>query len=204
MTACRSSNKRRKQKRFAQLNFLMENFTDPCFLPVGDSQTPLNNAFNMSSDLEGYNPTGITMAILNWNPKQGHRTEDDLSAMQVSYFMRKIQNYLPYNLRMTRSKPSTPVRPLWLDSFENRKIDDDTREIVEEFIPWLYAMRSRIEDELTTKFLLGGKLQFIETLKRRYKETWSEKTESEQTVQQNVSGGMNIQISFEDVDEQTN
>jgi hypothetical protein len=65
-------------------------------------------------------------------------------------------------------------------------------------------MRSRIEDELTTKFLLGGKLQFIETLKRRYKETWSEKTESEQTVQQNVSGGMNIQISFEDVDEQTN
>lgn len=200
MTACRSANKRRKLKRFAQMNFLMENFTEPCFIPVGDSTSSLNNAFNMDSDLEGYNPHGITMAFINWVPHMGHNKEEDLSAMQVSRFMRKIQQYLPFKLRMTKSKPSTPVRPLWLDSFEDGRINDETREMVDAFVPWMYSMRSRIEDELTSKYMLGGKLQHIEILKRRYKEDWSEKTETSNENHTTVDGKLDIEIIFEDAE----
>ena len=45
---------------------------------------------------------------------------------------------------------------------------------------------------------MGGKIQHIEILKRRFKNTWSEKIETDNENHDHVDGGLTLVVKFED------
>ena len=61
-------------------------------------------------------------------------------------------------------------------------------------IDWLMTMKYKIEDYIASRYFREGKINHLETLKRRFKDDWSERTEQQvdATVQDNT-----IEVSFE-------
>lgn len=179
MAASHLAIRKRKEKRNAQMSWVLENFNEPCYMPdCTNNMASLSNTFQISNDsdkdLIGYNPCGITMALINYEPKNTKATE--MSYYGVVTFMRSIQFYLPDKLRS-----KTETNKLWNPrSFEsqNSTLDNDTVELFEQMIDFIMGMKSRILDDLTVKYLMGGKLQFLEIMKRRYKRQYSERTET--------------------------
>lgn len=197
MAAAYIAVRRRKEKRNAQMTWLLENFTEPCYMPdCTNNMASLSNTFQINDDLDedmvGYNPCGITMALINYEPKTTKAPE--MSYYGVATFMRSIQQYLPNKLRSR-----TEIYKLWNPrSFEpaNSTFDETTVELLEQMIDFIRSMKSRIQDDLSNKYMLGGKPQYLELLKRRFKNQYSERTE--QAVDANVNTDSNIVIKIED------
>lgn len=197
MAATHLAVRKRKEKRNAQMSWLLENFTEPCYTPdCTNNMASLSNSFqinnNIDKDLIGYNPCGVTMALINYEPKNTKALE--MSYFGVATFMRSIQPYLPNKLRS-----KTESHKLWNPrSFEpqNSTPDEDTIELFEQMIDFIMGMKSRIVDDLTCKYLIGGKTQMLEILKRRAKNGWTEKVE--QSVEAEVKTDTNVQIVIED------
>ena len=107
--------------------------------------------------------------------------------------MASIQDYLPKSLR-TRQNP----RRLWSHySFQQNStqtIAAETQELLNDMIDWLMTMKYKIEDYIASRYFREGKINHLETLKRRFKDDWSERTEQQvdATVQDNT-----IEVSFE-------
>ena len=59
---------------------------------------------------------------------------------------------------------------------------------------WLFKMKTKIEDYIASRYFRDGRLNHLETLKRRFKDDWSERTEQQvdATIQDNK-----IEVSFE-------
>lgn len=151
----------------------MDNFTEPVYTPdCANNMASLSDTFNVQEDidLEGYNPCGITMTILNFEPINTSLSE--FSNASVARIMRDMQCYLPKTLRMIG---------LWNPkswNAGNSTIPEETMELMSNFSEWILCMKSRILNDFTTKYILGGKLQFLEIMKRRYKRQYSERTET--------------------------
>lgn len=197
MAAAFAAIKQRKALRNKQMAWLLENFTEPNYLPdCTNNMSSLSDTFQTNDDVdkefEGYNPCGITMALINYNPTTTKATE--MSYYGVATFMRNVQSYLPKNLRGNANGLWNPR------SFEpqNSTPDPDTVELLEQMIDFIMSMKSRIVDDLTCKYILNGKPQMLEVLKRRAKATWSEKIETENETNNHVDGGLNVEIKFED------
>lgn len=185
----------RCELRKKQLLWLMDNFTGPVYTPeCSNSMASLSDTFSLenSNELEGYNACGLTMAILNYEPKNPKASE--MNYYGIATFMRNIQVYLPKFLRykdITLWNPSS-----W--TMGTSSIAESTAEIMDKFTNWLFSMKSRILDDFTVKYLMGGKPQYLEVMKRRYKRQYSEKYEPELVSTDNNT---DVQIVFEDKNE---
>lgn len=163
----------RCELRRSQLKWLMENFTEPVYTPdCANNMASLSDTFNVQDDneLEGYNPCGITMTILNFEPVNTSLSE--FSNASVARIMRDMQCYLPKTLRMTG---------LWNPkswNAGNSTIADETMELMSAFSEWILCMKSRILNDFTTKYILGGKPQFLEIMKRRYRKQYSDRIDT--------------------------
>lgn len=151
----------------------MENFTEPVYTPdCANNMASLSDTFNVQDDIEmeGYNPCGITMTILNFEPVNTSLSE--FSNASVARIMRDMQCYLPKTLRQTG---------LWNPkswNAGNSTISEETSELMNAFSEWILCMKSRILNDFTTKYILGGKPQFLEIMKRRYRKQYSDRIDT--------------------------
>lgn len=173
--------------RQKQMKYLMENMREPNFALIDSKPVDEND--------EELNTAGITYRILN---SQGfgngaHNSNALPSWGSVANFMASIQDYLPKSLR-TKQNP----RRLWSHySFQQNStqiIATETQELLNDMCDWLMAMKYKIEDYIASRYFREGKINHLETLKRRFKDDWSERTEQQvdATVQDNK-----IEVSFE-------
>lgn len=161
------SNCKTRQK---QMKYLMDNMREPNFALIDAKEVDAN-------DTE-LNTAGITFRILN---SQGfgngaHNSNTLPSWGSVANFMANIQDYLPKSLRTKQN----PYR-LWSHySFQpHNTIAADTQELLNDMCDWLMTMKTKIEDYITSKYFSEGRLNQLETLKRRFKDEWSERTEQQ-------------------------
>lgn len=167
--------------RVKQLNFLLENMREPVFSPGTVSDNELN-------------ANAITFRILNTlGHNRGHQSIDDAPSYgTVAYFMNSIQEYFPKNMRV---KYKLWEHTSYRDT-EHQVIADETREALDRAVDWLQTMREMIVDRISENYFFGGKLQYLEILKRRYKELYSEKIE--QQVNADVKEDSTINIIIEE------
>ena len=182
------SNCKTRQK---QMKYLMENMREPDFsLLVSKS---------VDVDDDALNTAGITFRILN---SQGfgngaHSSNTPPTWGSVANFMASIQDYLPKSLR-TRQNP----RRLWSHySFQQNStqtIATETQELLNDMVDWLMTMKNKIEDYIASRYFREGKINHLETLKRRFKDDWS--SQIEEKIQATTNNDMTINIKFEDYD----
>ena len=184
--------------RQKQMQYILDNMTEPDFSLI-ECPKQIADEFNMD-DREVLNGAGITWRILN---TQGfgsgqHNSSTPPSYGSVANFMRDIQCYLPKSLQSRR-----PAEKLWSHySFQvndTQKFAEKTKELLDQMVEWLIVMRQKIEDYITARYYRDGRINHLEILKRRYKDDWSEKIE--QSVDADVKEDKNVEIIFEDVDE---
>lgn len=190
--------KQRRDRRIKQIEFLLENLTEPWFNP-GASFDSLSETFNVDNNSSGFNPCGITIALMNFQPHTKYLMETEPDNADQFYslasFMNSIQSYLPSSLRQD---PRSHVR-LWNGSvLDKNHLTEPMITYLKDLMDWFQTMKRKIENDLATRYICGGKPQYIEVLKRRYKNTWSEKTETSNENHTTVDGKLDIEIIFED------
>ena len=178
------SNCKTRQK---QMKYLIENMREPDFsLLVSKS---------VDVDDDALNTAGITFRILN---SQGfgngsHNSNTPPTWGSVANFMASIQDYLPKSLRTKQN----PYR-LWshhsFQQNDTQVISEDTQELLNDMCDWLFKMKYKIEDYIASRYFREGKINHLETLKRRFKDEWAERVEQQvdATVQDNQ-----IEVLFE-------
>lgn len=158
--------------RQKQMKYLMENMREPNFALIDSLTIDVND--------EVLNTAGITYRILN---SQGfgngaHSSNALPSWGSVANFMANIQDYLPKSLRTNQN----PYR-LWSHySFQQNNtqvIAEYTQELLNDMCDWLFKMKMKIEDYIASRYFREGKINQLETLKRRFKDDWSERTEQQ-------------------------
>ena len=178
------SNCKTRQK---QMKYLMENMREPDFsLLVSKS---------VDVDDDTLNTAGITFRILN---SQGfgngsHNSNTPPTWGSVANFMASIQDYLPKSLR-TKQNPYRLWSHRSFQQNDTQIIAEDTQELLNDMCDWLFNMKTKIEDYIASRYFRDGRLNHLETLKRRFKDDWSERTEQQvdATIQDNK-----IEVSFE-------
>lgn len=183
--------------RNKQMRYILETMSEPEF-GILQSHQPLAMSFEMESNPDGLNRSGITWRILN---SQGfgngdHSSNNEPSYMSVAIFMRDIQQYLPRDL-----KPKRDGYQLWKrQSFVGTNtFSEETTELLDQMIDWLIRMKKMIEDKITSIYYVNGRSHHLEILKRRYKDDWSEKIE--QAVDANVNQDTTVNVILEDFDD---
>ena len=181
--------------RQKQMRYILENMSEPNFAMIESNET-LSGTFNLA-DHDTLNTAGITWRILN---SQGfgsgeHKSNTPPSWGSVANFMASIQDYLPSSLRTKQN----PYRLWSYRSFQQNDtqvIADETQELLNDMCDWLENMKKKIEDHVSARYFREGKPQYIEVLKRRYKDEWSERTE--QTVDANVNTDTELNVIISD------
>lgn len=176
-----------REFRHKQMEYFLENMTEPVFAPDdAQSNTPFNKA-------------AITLRLLNYQGwGRGKHDEDEPSYMSVAVFMSSIQDYLPPELKFKKSGMTIWTRR----SFgADRELADRTIELLEQMQDRLSVLKEKIEDRITGKYYWSNKPQFLEILKRRFKNNWSERTE--QAVDATV-GPKKIEVHFDDDEDKDN
>lgn len=181
--------------RQKQMKYILENMSEPNFAMI-ESNDSLSGTFNLANH-DTLNTAGITWRILN---SQGfgngeHKSNTPPSWGSVANFMASIQDYLPSNLRTKQN----PYR-LWSHySFQHNDtqiIAEATQELLNDMCDWLVNMKKKIEDHVSARYFKEGKPQYIEMLKRRYKDEWSERTE--QNIDANVNNDTELNVIISD------
>lgn len=181
--------------RQKQMKYILENMNEPNFAMI-ESNTTLNETFNLDSN-ETLNTAGITWRILN---SQGfgngeHKSNTPPSWGSVANFMASIQDYLPSNLR-TKQNPYRLWSHRSFQQNDTQVIADETQELLNDMCDWLEIMKKKIEDHVSSRYFREGKPQYIEVLKRRYKDEWSERTE--QNIDANVNSDTELNVIISD------
>lgn len=189
--AQRFTNKRRKEKRWSQIDFLVENLTEPQLIPENNNTT-LSSVFNVDDDLRGYNPVGITMQFINY---RGLNTvdKDNPSLDTLARFMNQIQMYLPHKVRV-----HSDVQLWWYTLNDDKVTDEASKQKYNELRTWWVNMRHQIENELTNRYMLGGRTQYIEILKRRWRDNWGDSQKIEAETKNQTSGEITYKVVFDD------
>lgn len=181
--------------RQKQMKYILENMSEPNFSMIESNDT-LSGTFNLANH-DTLNTAGITWRILN---SQGfgcgeHKSNTPPSWGSVANFMASIQDYLPSILKTKQN----PYRLWSYRSFQQNDtqvIAEDTQELLNDMCDWLENMKKKIEDHVSARYFREGKPQYIEVLKRRYKDEWSERTE--QTVDANVNTDTELNVIISD------
>lgn len=181
--------------RQKQMKYILENMSEPNFAMIESNDT-LSGTFNLANH-DTLNTAGITWRILN---SQGfgngeHKSNTPPSWGSVANFMASIQDYLPSNLRTKQN----PYRLWSYRSFQQNDtqvIAEATQELLNDMCDWLENMKKKIEDHVSARYFREGKPQYIEVLKRRYKDEWCERTE--QTVDANVNNDTELNVIISD------
>ena len=173
--------------RHKQMKFLMENMLEPDFALI--DARPVNECD------EVLNTAGITYRILN---SQGfgngaHSCTTPPTWGSVANFMASIQDYLPKYLR-TKQNPYRLWSHRSFQKNDTQIIAEDTQELLNDMCDWLFKMKNKIEDYIASRYFRDGRVNHLETLKRRFKDNWSERTE--QLVDANIQDNK-IEVSFE-------
>jgi len=174
IVASRARTKRRKR----QLEFLLT-IDEPLLGPIYKDDT-------------GLSLTGITMTILNHGRATSKDNDGNTSLYSIITFMRDIQQYLPYDLRPSDRK----CRDLWSRKQSVEDFSDNVQDLLRQVADWYDTMKKAIMNTLSSEYYCEGKMQYIELLKRRYKEQYSEKVEQE--VIADVKADNTINICIED------
>lgn len=180
--------------RQKQMKYILENMSEPNFAMIESNDT-LSGTFNLAKH-DTLNTAGITWRILN---SQGfgngeHKSNTPPSWGSVANFMAAIQDYLPSTLKTKQN----PYRLWSYRSFQQNDtqvIADDTQELLNDMCDWLENMKKKIEDHVSARYYREGKPQYIEVLKRRYKDEWSERTEQNIDANVNTDTELNVIIS---------
>ena len=181
--------------RHKQMKYLLENMSEPNFAMIETNDT-LSGTFNLDTN-DTLNTAGITWRILN---SQGfgngeHKSNTPPSWGSVANFMASIQDYLPSSLR-TKQNPYRLWSHWSFQKNDTQVIADETQELLNDMCDWLENMKKKIEDHVSARYFREGKPQYIEVLKRRYKDEWSERTE--QTVDANVNTDTELNVIISD------
>ena len=168
------SNCKTRQK---QMRYLLENMKEPDFSLI-ECANALNNTFGTNDEV--LNTAGITFRILN---SQGfgegkHSSNTPPTWSSVARFMASIQDYLPKSLRTKQN----PYRLWGRSSFQQNDtqiIAEETQELLNDMCDWLDNMKTKIEDYITARYFREGKVNHLETLKRRFKDEWAERVEQQ-------------------------
>lgn len=180
--------------RQKQMRYILENMSEPNFAMI-DSNETLSGTFNLA-DHDTLNTAGITWRILN---SQGfgngeHKSNTPPSWGSVANFMASIQDYLPSSLR-TKQNPYRLWSHWSFQKNDTQVIADETQELLNDMCDWLENMKKKIEDHVSARYFREGKPQYIEVLKRRYKDEWSERTEQNIDANVNTDTELNVIIS---------
>lgn len=180
--------------RQKQMRYILENMSEPNFSMIESNET-LNGTFNLA-DHDTLNTAGITWRILN---SQGfgngeHKSNTPPSWGSVANFMASIQDYLPSDLR-TKQNPYRLWSHWSFQKNDTQVIADETQELLNDMCDWLENMKKKIEDHVSARYFREGKPQYIEVLKRRYKDEWSERTEQNIDANVNTDTELNVIIS---------
>ena len=180
--------------RQKQMRYILENMSEPNFSMIESNET-LSGTFNLA-DHDTLNTAGITWRILN---SQGfgngeHKSNTPPSWGSVANFMASIQDYLPRNLR-TKQNPYRLWSHWSFQKNDTQVIADETQELLNDMCDWLENMKKKIEDHVSARYFREGKPQYIEVLKRRYKDEWSERTEQNIDANVNTDTELNVIIS---------
>lgn len=168
----------RTKRRQRQLEFLLT-IDEPLLGPI-------------YKDDKGLSLTGITMTILNHGRATSKDNDGNTSLYSIITFMRDIQQYLPYDLRPSDRK----CRDLWSRKQSVEDFSDNVQDLLRQVADWYDTMKKAIMNTLSSEYYCEGKMQYIELLKRRYKEQYSEKVEQE--VIADVKADNTINICIED------
>lgn len=180
--------------RQKQMRYILENMSEPNFAMIESNET-LSGTFNLA-DHDTLNTAGITWRILN---SQGfgngeHKSNTPPSWGSVANFMASIQDYLPSTLR-TKQNPYRLWSHWSFQKNDTQVIADETQELLNDMCDWLENMKKKIEDHVSARYFREGKPQYIEVLKRRYKDEWSERTEQNIDANVNTDTELNVIIS---------
>lgn len=180
--------------RQKQMRYILENMSEPNFAMIESNET-LSGTFNLA-DHDTLNTAGITWRILN---SQGfgngeHKSNTPPSWGSVANFMASIQDYLPSSLR-TKQNPYRLWSHWSFQKNDTQVIADETQELLNDMCDWLENMKKKIEDHVSARYFREGKPQYIEVLKRRYKDEWSERTEQNIDANVNTDTELNVIIS---------
>lgn len=181
--------------RQKQMKYILENMSEPNFAMIESNDT-LSGTFNLASH-DTLNTAGITWRILN---SQGfgngeHKSNTPPSWGSVANFMASIQDYLPNNLR-TKQNPYRLWSHWSFQKNDTQVIAEATQELLNDMCDWLENMKKKIEDHVSARYFREGKPQYIEVLKRRYKDEWSERTE--QNIDANVNSDTELNVIISD------
>lgn len=156
------------------MRYILNNMKEPDFSLI-DTMTPAE-----VNDEEVLNTAGITFRILN---SQGfgngaHSSNTPPSWGSVANFMANIQDYLPKSLR-THQNPYRLWSRFSFRQNDTQVIAEETQELLNDMVDWLLMMKNKIEDYIANMYFREGKSNHLETLKRRFKDDWSERTEQQ-------------------------
>ena len=159
--------------RQKQMKYLIENMREPNFALIDSKSVETEND-------EVLNTAGITYRILN---SQGfgngaHSSNTLPSWGSVANFMASIQDYLPKSLR-TKQNPNRLWSYRSFQQNDTQIIAEDTQELLNDMCDWLFKMKTKIEDYIASRYFRDGRINHLETLKRRFKDDWSERTEQQ-------------------------
>ena len=178
------SNCKTRQK---QMKYLIENMREPDFSLLVSKSVDIDD--------DALNTAGITFRILN---SQGfgngsHNSNTPPTWGSVANFMASIQDYLPKSLR-TKQNPYRLWSHRSFQQNDTQVISEDTQELLNDMCDWLFKMKYKIEDYIASRYFREGKINHLETLKRRFKDEWAERVEQQvdATVQDNK-----IEVLFE-------
>ena len=181
--------------RQKQMKYILENMSEPNFAMIESNDT-LSGTFNLANH-DTLNTAGITWRILN---SQGfgngeHKSTTPPSWGSLANFMASIQDYLPSSLR-TKQNPYRLWSHRSFQQNDTQVIAEATQELLNDMCDWLENMKKKIEDHVSARYFREGKPQYIEVLKRRYKDEWCERTE--QTVDANVNTDTELNVIISD------
>lgn len=104
----------------------------------------------------------------------------------------EYNGYLPKSIR----NESLWKKPDKIYSESKQRIANETKEVLDELIEFLNNKKAEIEDYIASSYYVIGKNNHLEVLKRRFKDSWSERTE--QNINADVKEDTNINIVIED------
>src|SRR5574344_438878 len=169
------------------VDWLYEYCDEPLLLNVNAEE--LSKALDLETDEDkDYNLTKITYAILCNGMNGGRSVQEEVKdkAKRTQNIIRLIRNYIPKRFRESLNKNYR-----WYNK------PDYYQEAIDRFDEWYIIFCKKIEMELAENYYTRGRMNYLEILKRRFRERWTESKIVDLTAEQNVkvdSGPLEIII----------
>lgn len=168
------------------VDWLYEYCEEPLLLNVNKDE--LSKALDLDDNEDDYNLTKITYAILCYGMGNGRPAQEDVKdkAKRTQKVINLIRNYIPKRFQESLNKNYR-----WYNK------PDYYQEAIDRFDEWYIIFCKKIEMELAENYYTRGRMNYLEILKRRFRERWTESKIVDLNAEQNVkvdSGPLEIII----------